>query len=111
VCEFPECQKKKKQKKKKKMAGVGYNPGAMIPSRLAPRSAVGLASQVRTVSSMATPAEIFRAVTAKATIIDLRTAAEFSEEPMVDGALHVEWDREKESMAEVQLPDRPVVLY
>lgn len=77
-------------------------------ARIVPQATVRLA---RWSSSMATPAEIRRAVAAKATIIDLRTAAELVEDPMVDGALHVEWDRDNGTMAELPLPDRPVVLY
>jgi rhodanese-related sulfurtransferase len=61
---------------------------------------------------MATPAEIRRAVAANATIIDLRSAAEHAEDPMVAGALHAEWDKDNATMPDMPLPaDRPVVVY
>jgi len=64
----------------------------------------------RCASSIATPAQIRQAVAANATIIDLRGAAEFAEDPMVRGALHIEWDRDKETMADVPAADT-IVLY
>ena len=49
------------------------------------------ARMARCASSLATPAEIKLAVVAKATIIDLRGAAEFVDDPMVSCCLLSPW--------------------
>eukprot|EP00967_Tisochrysis_lutea_P134431 scaffold237454_cov21-Tisochrysis_lutea.AAC.1 len=80
---------------------------------LSSRMPTGVVSRlVRACSALASPSQIRQALHARATIIDLRTTEEFAATPKLATAMHVQWDREKETMAEVPLdPDRPVILY
>eukprot|EP00965_Chrysotila_dentata_P251900 6210348-Pleurochrysis_carterae.AAC.1 len=65
----------------------------------------------RQLASLATPDEIAAALAKGGTLVDLRTKEEFSETPPLQGALHAEWDRENETLADVPLPNGPLILY
>ena len=64
--------------------------------------------------SLATPSEVTAALAAKATLVDLRSADEFAEEPMLPGSLHVPWDSVNSvngTMGDVSAAEEVVVLY